>query len=276
MTLDVDRKLLASLMIMGSVVEARDAYTGGHLWRVGQYARLLAERIGLDREGVFLAAIGGFLHDFGKIGIPDAILNGAHILSPHQRAVMHTHPGIGRMVLTEHPLAPLALEAVAHHHERIDGGGYPDGLAGDDIPLAARIVAVCDAFDAMTSTRSYRHALAADHAFATLAAGRGSQFDDKLVDGFLSLGRAGKLRPIIGHGHHGHPLATCPRCGPVVTTHGKVDGALHICRSCGDEYRMHRRDSGFELEATGRQGGGHQLRPEADMAPIQELLELLG
>lgn len=276
MTLDVDRRLLASLMIMGSVVEARDAYTGGHLWRVGQYARLLADELGLDREGVFLAACGGFLHDLGKVGIPDAILNGAHGLSEHQRAVIETHPGIGRMVLAEHPLAPLALEVIAHHHERVDGTGYPDRLAGEDIPLLARIVGVCDAFDAMTSSRSYRKALPSERALSILAEGKGSQFDGKVVDGFASLGAAGKLLPIIGHGHHGHRLAVCPHCGPVITTHGKADGALHVCRSCGHEFRLHRKDSGFELEATGQHGTAHQLRPEPDMAPIQELLELLG
>lgn len=276
MTLHVDRKLLTSLMIMGSVVEARDAYTGGHLWRVGQYARMLAEEVGLDRTDVFRAAIGGFLHDLGKVGIPDAILNGAHTLSEHQRAVIQTHPGIGRTVLREHPLAHLALEAIAHHHERMDGTGYPDRLAGDQIPLMARIVGVCDAFDAMTSTRSYRHAMSPEQALSILAEDEGSQFDPAVVNGFQALGTTGKLLPIIGHGHHGHRLAACPRCGPVVTTHGKADGALHVCHSCGHEYRMHRRDSGFELEATGRQGAAHQLTPEPDMAPIQELLELLG
>jgi len=274
MTLDIDRQLLASLMIMGSVVEARDAYTGGHMWRVGQYSRMLAEEIGLDREGVFRAAIGGFLHDLGKIGIPDVILNGRHRLSQLQTAVMHTHPGIGRTVLAEHPLAPLALEAVAHHHERPDGTGYPDGLAGDAIPLVARIVGVCDAFDAMTSTRSYRSAMSTERACSILEDGRGSQFDAALVDSFLAMGQAGKLLPIIGHGHHGHRLASCPRCGPVIATHGKADGALHVCRACGDEYRLHRKDGGFELEATGRQGGAEQMRPEPDMAPIQELLRL--
>ena len=276
MTFDVDRKLLASLMIMGSVVEARDAYTGGHLWRVGQYARLLAEEIGLDRKDVFIAATGGFLHDLGKVGIPDAILNGAHILSSHQMAVIRTHPEIGRTVMVEHPLAFLALDAIAHHHERVDGSGYPDGLVGDDIPLVARIVGVCDAFDAMTSTRSYRHAMPLERASAILEEGQGTQFDADLVKSFLSLSRAGKLQPIMGHGHHGHHLAACPRCGPVVTTHGKADGALHVCRACGDEYRMHRKGGGFELEATGRQGAAHQLKPEPDMAPIQELLGLLG
>jgi response regulator RpfG family c-di-GMP phosphodiesterase len=270
----IDRKLLASLMIMGSVVEARDAYTGGHLWRVGQYARLLAETIGLDRHGILVAAVGGFLHDLGKVGIPDAILNGRHALNEHQRAVIRTHPGIGRTVLMEHPLAPLALDAIAHHHERLDGTGYPDGLAGEAIPLPARIVALCDAFDAMTSTRSYRVALPTGQALATLAEGRGRQFDPALADSFLALARAGRLDHIIGHSHHGHRLAECPRCGPVVATHGKEDGALHVCRSCGDEYRLHRRGESYELEATGRQGSAHQLQPLPDMAPIHELLDL--
>ncbi len=271
----IDRKLLASLMIMGSVVEARDAYTGGHLWRVGRYARLLAEAIGLERHDVLVAAIGGFLHDLGKVGIPDAILNGRHALSEHQQAVVHTHPAIGRTVLAEHPLAPLALDAIAHHHERPDGTGYPDRLAGEAIPLSARIVGLCDAFDAMTSTRSYRPALPTPEALARLVAGRGSQFDPALVDGFAALAAAGRLQPIIGHSHHGHQLAECPRCGPVVATHDKEDGALHVCRSCGDEYRLHRKGGGYELEPTGRRGSARQLQPQPDMAPIRELIELV-
>lgn len=271
----IDRRLLASLMIMGSVVEARDAYTGGHLWRVGRYARLLAEAIGLDRHDVLVAAVGGFLHDLGKVGIPDAILNGRHALSEHQQAVVRTHPAIGRVLVAEHPLAPLALAAVAHHHERMDGTGYPDGLAGESIPLAARIVTLCDTFDAMTSTRSYRPALPTAQALAALEEGRGSQFDPALAEAFLALARAGRFDHIIGHSHHGHVLAECPRCGPVVATHGKEDGALHVCRSCGDEYRLHRKGDGFELEATGRQGAAHQMQPQPDMAPIHELLELV-
>ncbi len=271
----INRQLLASLMILGSVVEARDAYTGGHLWRVGRYTRLLAEAAGLDRQAILAAAVGGFLHDLGKVGIPDAILNGRHALSDHQMAVVRTHPAIGRTVVAEHPLAPLALDAIAHHHERLDGTGYPDRLAGEAIPLAARIVGLCDAFDAMTSTRSYRPALPTAEALDLLRAGRGSQFDPALVDGFLDLARAGRLLPIIGHSHHGHRLAECPRCGPVVATHDKQDGALHVCRSCGDEYRLHRKGDGYELQATGRQGSAPQLQPQPDMAPIHEMLDLV-
>ena len=275
MGLDVDRKLLASLMIMGSVVEARDAYTGGHLWRVGQFARLTADSIGLDRDGVFLAAMGGFLHDLGKIGVPDAILNKADALTEAEYAVIQTHPAIGRSVLSEHPLAPLALDAVSYHHERPDGKGYPEKLAGEDVPLVARIVGICDAFDAMTSTRPYRRGMPVDRAYAVLVEHRGSQFDAPLVDAFLALGRAGRLDAFIGHSHHGHRLAECPYCGPIIATHGALDGSLRHCRACGGEFRLHRQAEGFVLEETGAHAALAQLTPQPDLAPIHELVGLL-
>lgn len=129
MSANIDKKLLTSLMVMGSVVEARDAYTGGHLWRVGHFSRLLAEKIGLDRNQVFLAGLGGFMHDLGKVGVPDAILNKAGPLTDIEYAVIRTHPAIGASVLEEHPLAALALDAVIDHHERPDGKGYPHEVA---------------------------------------------------------------------------------------------------------------------------------------------------
>ena len=101
-------------------------------------------------------AIGGFLHDLGKIGIPDAILRKRDKLTDDEMAIMKTHPDVGARLLAGHPLADLVRDAVLLHHETLDGSGYPKGIAGPDIPIAARIVGLCDAFDAMTSTRPYR------------------------------------------------------------------------------------------------------------------------
>ena len=275
MGVEYDRRLLSSLLIMGSVVEARDAYTGGHLWRVGQYSRLLAQAAGLDRDRVFLAAVGGYLHDVGKIGVPDAILTKPGKLTDGEYAIIRTHPAIGRAVLAEHPLAPLALDAVAYHHERHDGGGYPESLAEDQIPLVARIVAVADAFDAMTSTRSYRKGMPLERALAIIGDERGRQFDARLASSFLDLGRSGGLDGIIGHSLRGHRLATCPSCGPIIATHGLSDGARHVCRACGGEFRFHKRGDDFELEHVGT-ATADLLRIEPDYAAVRDLIEAEG
>lgn len=270
---DTDKALLSSLMIMGSVVEARDAYTGGHLWRVAQFTRLLAEKAGLDRTGVALAAIGGFLHDLGKVAIPDAILNKPGRLTDAEYQVIQTHPGIGREVLSQHPLAALALDAVAYHHERPDGGGYPERLVGEEIPQVARMVAIADAFDAMTSTRSYRKGMDPARAYAILAEAKGSQFDGVLTDHFLDLGQASSFDAIIGHSLLGHRLASCPTCGPVVAVHQLGDGAIHACRACGGEFRLRRKGAaGVELEPTGRMAAAELMAPHPDFSPIAELV----
>jgi HD-GYP domain-containing protein (c-di-GMP phosphodiesterase class II) len=158
MKLQIEKPLLKSLVLMASMIEARDAYTGGHLWRVSQYAHQLAEAAGLSAEMAFLSALGGFLHDIGKISIPDDILEKPGRLTESEYDVVKTHPGIGATLIQEHPLGELALAAVHQHHERIDGRGYPDQLQGDQISIFARIVAIADAFDALTSTRPYRKA----------------------------------------------------------------------------------------------------------------------
>lgn len=273
MRLDIDRKLLSSLLIMGAMVEARDAYTGGHLWRVAQFSRLLAERCGFDRTGVALAAVGGFLHDLGKVAIPDAILNKPDRLTEAEYAIIKTHPGIGREVLAQHPLAPLALDAVTYHHERPDGGGYPERLVGEQIPEVARMVAIADAFDAMTSTRSYRKGMPVAQALAILEGERGNQFDSRLSGHFLDLGRTGRLNEIVGHSLAGHRLADCPMCGPVVAVHHLADGARHACRACGGEFRLHKRGDETILEATGQMADAELMAPRPDAGPIPELVE---
>lgn len=148
--------LLKSLFVMASMVEARDPYTGGHLWRVSQFSRILAEDAGLPSNVVARIALGGFLHDLGKIGVPDAILNKPDKLTDEEYEVIKTHPEVGSRLLADHPLADLARSAILSHHEMPDGRGYPHGLSGAAISVDASIVGICDAFDAMTSTRPYR------------------------------------------------------------------------------------------------------------------------
>jgi len=192
-------ELLKSLYVMASMVEARDPYTGGHLWRVSQYSRILATNHGLPDTDVARIALGGFLHDLGKVGVPDAILNKPDRLSHEEYAVIKTHPEVGNRLLSEHPLAELARAAVLSHHETPDGKGYPQRLIGKDIPIDARIVGICDAFDAMTSNRPYRRGMPVAKALAIIEDNLGTQFDAALGRLFLELGHTGALDHIVEH-----------------------------------------------------------------------------
>lgn len=191
---DADHDLLASLLVMAWFVEARDPYTGGHLWRVSRFSELLAEAAGFDEGAVARIALGGFLHDLGKIGVPDAILGKKGSLTDDEFAVIRTHPEVGARLLSGHPLARIVRAAVLSHHERPDGRGYPHGLREGAIALEARVVGICDAFDAMSSARPYRQRMPIPHALEALTSGRGSQFDARLTNMFVELGDAGTLR----------------------------------------------------------------------------------
>lgn len=266
----IDKKLLASLLALASVVELRDPYTGGHLWRVGNFSKLLADQAGLDAEEVFFAAVGGFLHDLGKIGVPDAILRKAGPLSDGEFAVIKVHPTMGAELLRDHPLSKVVIDAVLHHHERSDGRGYPDGLVGDRAPLISRIVGITDAFDAMTSSRSYRPGMPIDRAIAIIREERGRQFDPHFADALCVLYERHELEHIVGHSDHGRALATCPNCGPIIAVpRAKDDGDSIYCRNCGGEYRLHHRGEAFDVEPIGSAPDPSVLRPvpESDVFP---------
>lgn len=185
--------LLNTLLGLSMIVEARDPYTGGHLWRVSQFSKLLAQQAGLSRRDIALCEVGGFLHDLGKVGVPDAILNKPDRLTDGEYDIIKTHPSVGGKLLSNHPLANLAFEAVVGHHERPDGKGYPHGLAGEVIPEVARIVGIADAFDAMTSTRAYRKGMPTEKAFTIIGDELGRQFDASLAKHFLSLNASDQL-----------------------------------------------------------------------------------
>lgn len=265
--------LLKSLYVMASMVEARDPYTGGHLWRVSQYSRLLAERHGLPTTDVARIALGGFLHDLGKVGVPDAILNKPDRLSDEEYAVIKTHPEVGSRLLSEHPLAGLARAAVLSHHEMPDGRGYPHRLAGHDIPLDARIVGICDAFDAMTSTRPYRRGMPVDKALSIIEENLGTQFDAALGALFLELGKSGALSHVVGHSEPGIPVQECPMCGPTIVVQRRHQSGDHVyCRHCGGEAEVVRTGDKVSIAGTGRHGSVQDLQPEADMDLIDALI----
>lgn len=266
--------LLASLLSMAWFVEARDPYTGGHLWRVSRYAWLLARDAGLTHAQAARAGLGGFLHDLGKVGVSDAILRKSGKLSDDEYDIIKTHPDIGMRMLAGHPLAHLVADAVLLHHERPDGRGYPRGLAGEAIPEIARIVGICDAFDAMTSQRPYRAGMPRDQAIAIIREFRGTQFDARHADRFVALGERGELDHIMGHSDDGIPLQDCPMCGPtLVLRHEHRAGDKLYCRNCTGEFELQEHDHRLVATPTGKQGKAADLEPEVDSALIARTVQ---
>lgn len=184
---------LGSVLAPASAVDARDPSTQAHSATVARYAAATAGRLGLDADLVERIRIGGLLHDVGKVGVPDAILMKPGGLTRTEWAEMRRHLEIGARIIAAPGLADVR-EWVLRHHERPDGRGYPDGLAGEAIPLDARILSVADAYEAMTADRPYRSALPDATARAELDGGRGSQFDPDVVDAFLDYLDAQDLR----------------------------------------------------------------------------------
>ena len=186
--LELSSAYRGTALLLGDLVEADDAYTGSHSRQVVALVSAVSERIGLDARSRQLAEFTALLHDIGKIRIPSSIVQKPAALTGEERAIMNTHTIEGERMLK--PVGGLLAEVgalVRSCHERWDGGGYPDGLAGEEIPLVSRIVCCCDAYDAMRSDRPYRPALAADAARAELADGRGGQFDPAVVDALLAV-----------------------------------------------------------------------------------------
>ena len=267
----LDKNLLRSLLTLGSVVEARDVYTAGHTWRVGQYARLLAEKAGLAASEVFVVTLGAHLHDLGKIGVSDAILLKPAALTDEEFEAMRAHPETGRRVIFDHPLAPLLLDAVAHHHERYDGRGYPYGIDGAQLSIQTRVVSIADAFDAMTSTRPYRKGMPMAKALAILESEKEKQFDPALVNFFIELEVTGALAHVLGHSDFERPMLECPVCGPVIAApRSTVDGAQIHCRVCKGKFRLHASQTTFEAEFLNEFASLLPPEPEAD--PIEDVV----
>lgn len=178
---------LSTIQALAAAVDAKDAYTKGHSLRVAQYAAELAAAVGATESEVDLIFRTGTLHDVGKIGVPDSILKKPGRLEPEERTIMETHPVLGELIVRKAPQLEETIPGVRHHHEAWDGTGYPDGLAGEEIPYVARVLAVADTFDAMTSDRPYRKGLDLDIALSEIAKGAGSQFDPELANAFVKL-----------------------------------------------------------------------------------------
>ncbi len=195
----------ANFELAGALVatlEARDRYTAGHSSTVATYARDIAARLGLTDEEKQLAHLAGLVHDIGKIGVLYGILEKPGPLTLQERREMETHSAIGEKILANVEAYAEIARIVRHHHERVDGLGYPDGIAGDDIPIISRIICVADAYNAMTSDRPYRDAMPIHVARERLRQAAGSQFDQTVVEAFDQILETAPQSYALGPGEH--------------------------------------------------------------------------
>jgi hypothetical protein len=273
LVLEQRKALLASLLVSAWMVEARDPYTGGHLWRVARMAHALALASGSTPREASRIAMAGFLHDLGKVGIPDAILRKPGRLTDEEFATIKTHPRVGARMLAGHPLAELLVGVIHHHHEMPNGRGYPMGLVGAEIPHDARLVGICDAFDAMTSTRPYRAGMPIAKALDIIESELGHQFDLALGATFVQMGRAGAFDAVVGHSDEGIPLQHCPACGPTLVRSRSARAGDHLgCPACAARFAWTHSEQGLQALPTGEQAVAEELEPGLDRLQIEALV----
>jgi HD-GYP domain-containing protein (c-di-GMP phosphodiesterase class II) len=183
---DQQRAHAATLRALCQAVETKDFYTRGHSERVSRGSGMIARQIGMRSDRTEAVRFAGMLHDVGKLGVPTKVLQKEGRLTEEEYAAIQLHPMRGLEIVKDIGFLNEALTGIMHHHERMDGRGYPMGFAGDEIPEFARIIAVADAFDSMTSTRAYRRATKIPDAIAELRRGAGTQFDPKIVEAFIA------------------------------------------------------------------------------------------
>lgn len=187
---------LHAVQALAEAVDAKDHYTRGHSWRVSQYSIMLAKKLGWEEERILKLKYDALLHDVGKIGIPDSVLNKERRLSDAEYGMIKLHTTLGSEIISNIDSNKDTFTAVRSHHERFDGNGYPDHLKGEDIPENARLICVVDTFDAMNSDRIYRKALSKRIIRDEMAKGRGTQFDPVMLDAFLSLFDDGEMNSL--------------------------------------------------------------------------------
>jgi len=183
---DLRRAFVGTVRALVSAVDFKDSYTASHSSCVAEYAGMTAKVLGLGRDAVEDIRMAAYLHDLGKIGVPDEVLRKPAALTAEEGRQMRRHPAIAAHILEDVPFSPRIKLAVGHNHERWDGTGYPDGLAGEEIPIEARILSVADAYEAMTSSRPYRRSLDHDSAVAELRRYVRTQFDPRVVAAFVN------------------------------------------------------------------------------------------
>ena len=184
---ELEKAYLESIQTLRYTVEAKDKYTKGHSDRVSEYSVLIGKNMGLSEDDLQKLKIGGLFHDIGKIGVPDSILLKESKLTDEEYSEIKNHPSIGKHILSNATIFQDIIPIVYHHHEKFDGTGYPGKLKGEDIPLLARIAAIADTFDAMTSKRSYRDALPIQIVKNEFQKFSGTQFDPEIAKIFLNI-----------------------------------------------------------------------------------------
>lgn len=183
----LEQSYLESIQTVRYTVEAKDTYTRGHSDRVSAFSVMLGKKLGLSKEDLHKLEIGGLFHDVGKIGVPDNILQKSDSLTEEEYSEIKSHPTIGAHILSTATIFKDIIPIVKYHHENFDGTGYPSRLKGNDIPYLARITAVVDSFDAMTSRRVYRNSLSIQSVIDEIAKNKGSQFDPEIAEAFLDI-----------------------------------------------------------------------------------------
>ena len=191
--MELQSTYLSTIKVLVSTIEAKDSYTKGHTERVAEFASLIASKMGLPKKERKIISFGAVLHDIGKLGVYENILNKPTALTDHEWSIIKSHPEVGANIIKNMKFLESACDLVRHHHERLDGNGYPDGLKGNEISVGARIVAVADSFDAMTSDRPYRKAYSIVEALQQLKS-QCDQYDEKIVKYLEELISSGELK----------------------------------------------------------------------------------
>ncbi len=239
-----------TLTVLANAIELRDHYTVGHTWRVTNFAMAIARELGWNEEKIHEVQMGGVLHDVGKIAVDNAILGKAGRLTEEEFAQMRVHPERGADLLRDvkflRPLIPYCL----YHHERWDGTGYPHGLKGEEIPIEGRLVAVADAFDAMTSNRPYRRGMDPQAALKLLVDGRGTQFDATVVDALLAAFKKGKITEVLQDYFKNESRSlVCPFCSTFIRLGPDMKaGSEFECAVCHRTIRVLEFEGGFHGE----------------------------
>lgn len=235
-----------TLTVLASAIEMRDHYTVGHTWRVTNFAMVIARELKWTEEKLEECEMGGVLHDVGKIAVDDAIIRKPAGLTDEEREKMKVHPERGARLMQDVemlvPLIPYAL----HHHERYDGKGYPYGLIGEEISLEGRLIAVADAFDAMTSNRPYRKGMDPDEAIRRVEEAKGTQFDPEIVEALIRCYQDGKIDEILQEYHKGSKSIACPFCSTYIKIPDDAEvGGMMQCNVCHKRVRLSMKNEAY-------------------------------
>ncbi len=234
---NVDLKdLNFSLEVINTLVraiEAKDPYTAGHVWRVSQYTKMIAKRLGWDVKKITWIETGAILHDLGKIGITDLILQKDGKLTIEEFSEIKKHPIIGVEIIEKSPFLSQYKTCIEYHHERYDGNGYPYNLKGDEIPIEGRIIAIADTFDALTSNRPYRWGMHSEEAIKIIHEESGTQFDPDIVEVFIKLWWENHFKEIIFHSAPDISLVSCPEHREIIEISSQTkSGDVVSCPVC--------------------------------------------